>query len=1025
MSTGEEGRKIGLKSKVSILVCLLVLVSIIYSAQIPAAHSWGWNTHRFIENKAERVFSDNSFFSNHHSTLYQWCIKPDQGWGGGDWHWLDAISYHPLITTGGELPWAVENVFDNIVRNLENKNWNTAAQLMGAICHYTGDSTNPLHATYDYSPGGHHGDYEDAVNAHLGEILIPDNYVPQELDNVFDAAMVTLEESFNFTDEDPNGGVNISDFLENNIFWNATIKSITENRLRAGVQFTANIWYTAMIHAGLTIQAPTLISPSDGSTTTDNTPTFSWTSVSGTSSYDFQLASDNNFTINARTVKGLATTSYTLVNPLTNGGWYWHVRTGDNSADVGLWSQTRSFTISVSTQNPVVVISPSSQSDANGATLTYTVTVTNTENASDNFNLTVSDNASPSWGPTVSPTSLTIPAGENRTATLNVIVPSNAIGSTIDNITATANGTGGSGSGSCTAQVATSRSVSVSISPGSNSGLNGTTQTYTVTINNTGNVSDNYKLENTDNAGWVKLLTKTSLVVPAFSSDNTTRENVTIPSGAIGGTIDNIMIKATSQTDNTVSGLANCTAQITVARSVSVSISPTSQSGANGSTLTYTVTINNTGNVSDNYKLENTDNAGWVKLLTKTSLVVPAFSSDNTTTLSVTVPSNAIGGTIDNVTVTATDNGVSALGSCTAQVTITKGVNTTILPSSQSGSNEAVLTYTVTVANTGNVSDTYNLTATNTAGWPENVSPTSLTVPPFSSGTATLNVTIPENAIGGTIDNIKVTATGTGDNSSANCTAQVTISRGVSVSISPSYQNGTPGSVLSYTVTVNNTGNVSDSYALTVDDNENWDPTLDNNPFENVAPHENKTATLTITIPGGVAPGTEDNITVAASSQAENTLKDNGSCIAHAVMIPWTGTATFRLENLYAISLEEDLWLYQGSKLVAMFYTYGGFYQDNTTLEVFTPTVHMVENENVSRPGNGAIQRVDLAVVDNEGNELGLINIFETSSTVLVSRIGQISALWPFALEAQRTIYISELGAIGGLWPFAPDAWAI
>jgi PGF-pre-PGF domain-containing protein len=363
-------------------------------------------------------------------------FMPDGG-GSGDWHYLDAYTYDPLPYQGkysGELPWAMEWIFDNIVQYLKDGNWDTAAELMGAICHFTGDATCPLHATWDYgaSPGYHHSEYETAVNDHIGEISIPNNYVPQELDNITNAALVTLKDSFNFTDEDPNGGVNICDYLEVGISWNDTIKSMTENRVRAGVQFTANVWYTAMIHAGLTIQAPTLTSPSDGSTTTDNTPTFTWTSVGGTN--DFQLASDNGFTSGVVTVKGLPTTSYTLVEPLTSGEWYWRVRTGDNSTDVGLWSQTRCF--AVSTSHVEVVISPSYQSGTPGTTLTYTVITRNTGNVLDNYSLENSDNSG--WVLMLDNNLLAIPAGENRVATLRVTIPADADNGTEDNITVTA-----------------------------------------------------------------------------------------------------------------------------------------------------------------------------------------------------------------------------------------------------------------------------------------------------------------------------------------------------------------------------------------------------------------------------------------------------------------------------------------------------------------------------------------------------------------------------------------------------------
>jgi hypothetical protein len=362
---------------------------------------------------------------------------PDGG-GKPDWHYLDAYTYDPLPYQGkysGELPWAMEWIFDNIVQYLEAKDWTNAVDLLGAICHFTGDATCPLHATYNFNPGNHHSDYETAVNNHIGEISIPDNYVPKYLDNITYAALVTLKDSFSFTKEGSGGGVNLTDYLLSGIYWNDWIKSMTENRVRASVQFTANVWYTAMIHAGLTIQAPGLISPSNGSTTTDNTPNFTWTSVGGTNFCDFQLAPDNGFTSGVVTVKGLSTTSYTSVEPLTNGEWYWRVRTGDNSTDVGLWSQTLQFT--VSTQYIEVSISPSYQSGQPGENLDYIVTVVNFGNVEDNYDLTVSDNAG--WTIKLSDNLLeNVPAGENRRVTLRVTIPEDADNGTEDNITVTA-----------------------------------------------------------------------------------------------------------------------------------------------------------------------------------------------------------------------------------------------------------------------------------------------------------------------------------------------------------------------------------------------------------------------------------------------------------------------------------------------------------------------------------------------------------------------------------------------------------
>jgi uncharacterized repeat protein (TIGR01451 family) len=312
---------------------------------------------------------------------------------------------------------------------------------------------------------------------------------------------------------------------------------------------------------------------------------------------------------------------------------------------------------------------------------------------------------------------------------------------------------------------------------------------------------------------------------------------------------------------------------------VSVSISPSYENGLNKATLTYTVTATNTGNISDTFYLTPTDNAGWSPNVSPTSLTLPPGSSENAT-LSVTIPENAVGGTKDNLKVTATDNGVSSSATCIAQVTSVRGVNVSISPPTQSGANGATLTYTVIVTNTGNISDTYSLTASDNSGWSPNVSPTPITVPPFNSGTTTLSVTVPSNAVGGTIDNVTVTATDNGVSSSSSCTAQATIVRGVQVMINPSSQENMNGGMLAYIVTVKNTGNVQENFQLTKGDNTGWALALDN-AWLLVPRGENRTTKLTVTIPVNTMDYTCDNIWVKATSKDNAAVFDNKSCLAH------------------------------------------------------------------------------------------------------------------------------------------------
>ncbi len=418
----------------ALIVAAITLVIFAYSVQAPFVQAWGWTTHRFIVNEAKDVFSDGSFFSVHYSTIYTYSTQPD-AWKSSDPYEQYRHWYHVNYPHGegeywdGVLPWAVEDNFATLVQSLESGEWEQAAQLMGAIGHYTGDATNPLHATSDYSPGGNHGNYEGEVNNRLYEISIPD-YVPQELGDIFDATMATLEGSFDFTDEDPEGGVNLSDFLEQDILWNDTIRDITENMLRASTQFTANLWYTAMIQAGLTIQAPTLLGPGNGATISDDTPTFGWSST--VAGYQLEYATDQTFATNVTIVKDITTSSYTPTTPLAEGTWYWRVRSGDDSTSVGLWSGAWLFTIASGVMEVDVSISPGYQSGPPGDNILYTVTVANTGDVPDSYDLIVSDDLGLQLS--LDDSLLSVPASENRTTMLGVKIPDNMALGTEDNI---------------------------------------------------------------------------------------------------------------------------------------------------------------------------------------------------------------------------------------------------------------------------------------------------------------------------------------------------------------------------------------------------------------------------------------------------------------------------------------------------------------------------------------------------------------------------------------------------------------
>jgi hypothetical protein len=89
------------------------------------------------------------------------------------------------------------------------------------------------------------------------------------------------------------------------------------------------------------IAAPRLVSPRDADTG-DAMPSFAWRAVRA-ATYEFQLSADRTFSSTIDTIQTLNTFA-TVDKSLTDGTYYWRVRSIDSHDVAGLWSQPRSYT---------------------------------------------------------------------------------------------------------------------------------------------------------------------------------------------------------------------------------------------------------------------------------------------------------------------------------------------------------------------------------------------------------------------------------------------------------------------------------------------------------------------------------------------------------------------------------------------------------------------------------------------------------------------------------------------------------
>jgi uncharacterized membrane protein len=340
-----------------------------------------------------------------------------------------------------------------------------------------------------------------------------------------------------------------------------------------------------------------------------------------------------------------------------------------------------------------------------------------------------------------------------------------------------------------------------------------------------------------------------------------------------------------------------------LSRDVNVLISPSYQSGTPGATLTYIVTVTNTGDIEDSYDLSISDDAGWVLTLldNKPENVLPGESK--TVTLSVTIPENVSGSARNNITVTVTATSRESTNPMTkesatvqARVATEFGVEVEVLtPKWQGNFPSKKVAFTLRAQNRGTSVDNINLGVSDDNGWTlvlgtnhfENVAA-------GENVYTTLTVSIPGFALPSAIDNIFIVASSERDPTKADsdtCQVRVEPLRAVEVEISPSSQGGKPRQALGHVVKISNHGLLDDLYTLSVEDNGGWGIEL--SPAQLFVPAgKSRFAALTITVPEWASGRAEDNVVVTALGMlAKGTRTDpenvsgSNSCVAQATLL--------------------------------------------------------------------------------------------------------------------------------------------
>ncbi|MDA0243312.1 MAG: hypothetical protein OT477_07845 [Chloroflexi bacterium] len=303
-----------------------------------------------------------------------------------------------------------------------------------------------------------------------------------------------------------------------------------------------------------------------------------------------------------------------------------------------------------------------------------------------------------------------------------------------------------------------------------------------------------------------------------------------------------------------------------------------SQTDLPSTTISYTVQITNTGTTTDTFGLNVTGN-GWNTEVSAASVQLVVGQTVGFV-VAVDIPAGAMGGEMDTAVVTAVsqgDNSVSDEVNLTTTAANVYDLAWSVDTTSQSGSANEVLTYTFTLTNTGNTTDTYNLDLAGN-NWDTAASVPSLTLPANQSANVTVAVTIAGDAVYPEDDIVSVSATSQGDNSvteSVNLTTSVLFEAvyGLSWSVDTISQTGNAGEVVSYTFTLTNTGNTTDTFGVELF-GTGWN-TVSSEPSLTLGMGESASFIVSVTIDEDATPADDDTVTVVATSSGDNSVSES------------------------------------------------------------------------------------------------------------------------------------------------------
>lgn len=523
-----------------------------------------------------------------------------------------------------------------------------------------------------------------------------------------------------------------------------------------------------------------------------------------------------------------------------------------------------------------VSFTPSSLSGgpvAPGVSIQYSYTLQNTGNQPDTYDLVGSSSTPGVTFGFSPPTPITLAAGEQTTVVVTVNIPVDASGTSVaSSVTATSRG---DPSKQATVNQTTSLETAAQpeLTPATRTGEGdpGEQVSYDFTLENVGNGAGSFTLSVSGlPAGWSASLTPNSPVGLDPGETATIQLGVTIPASADAGATGTATLTASADGN---SDTATATTTVLLVPGLTfTAVPPQDRSAGAGQVIDYQYTLRNDGNGQDTFTIAVTPPSGWsFSVLPGTSVTLNKGES-RTITVRLSVPPSATPDTY-LMTVRATSNSDSSVTEELASTTtvVDAPVPQLSIEPPQSANPGQVVTFTHTITNVGSQDGTFNLAVADApAGWSIDLSETAVTLTSGASTPLTVTVTSPAGTFAGDYT-FRLEATATDANAATTSVLDtVSINQVADLSLTPETQASleSPDTVVTYTFTLENNGNFTDTVSLAATSSQGWDVSTVPSGTVELAPAASQPIDVVVSIPPGQVAGLEATITITATSSA-------------------------------------------------------------------------------------------------------------------------------------------------------------